>query len=54
MLFQYDEQDGTSSLNYCRGIEESVCNAKTNCVYVKWSQGCLNKGEQSVTKEKLL
>ena len=54
MLFQYDEQDGTSYVNWCHGIVESVCNAKTNCVYVKWSQGCLNPGEQSVTKEKLL
>ena len=27
---------------------------KTNCVYGKWSQGCLNPGEQSVSKEKLL
>ena len=54
MLFQYEEQDGTSYVNWCHGIVESVCNAKTNCVYVKWSQGCLNPGEQSVTKEKLL
>ncbi len=50
MLFQYDEQDGTSYVNWCHGIVESVCNAKTNCVSVKWSQGCLNLGEQSVTK----
>jgi hypothetical protein len=54
MLFQYDEQDGTSYVNWCHGIVESVCNAKTNCVYVKWSQGNLNPGVQSVTKEKLL
>ena len=54
MLFQYEEQDGTSYVNWWHGIVESVCNAKTNCVYVKWSQGCLNPGEQSVTKEKLL
>ena len=54
MLFQYDEQDGTSYVNWCHGIVQSVCNAKTNCVYIKWSQDCLNPGEQSVTKEKLL
>ena len=33
---------------------KSVCIAKSNYVYVKWSQGFLNQGEQTVTKEKLL
>ena len=53
-FLKYDEQDGTSYVNWCHGIVQSVCNAKTNCVYIKWSQDCLNPGEQSVTKEKLL
>jgi hypothetical protein len=32
MLFQYDEQDGTSYVNWCHGIVESVCNAKKQIV----------------------
>jgi hypothetical protein len=48
MLFHYDEQDSTSYVNCCSGIVESICNAKTNCVCVKWSQDCLNPGEEKL------
>ena len=54
MLFQYDEQDGTSYVNWCCGIVESICDARTKSMCVKWSKDCLNPGEPSVTKEKLL
>jgi hypothetical protein len=54
MLFQYDEQDGTSYVNWCHGIVELICNSKTNCMCDKWSPKCLNPGGPSVTKEKLL
>jgi hypothetical protein len=38
MLFQYEEQDGTNYVNWCRGVVESVCNSKNNCVCVRWDK----------------
>ena len=54
MLFQYEERDVTSYVNRCSGVVESVCNSKNNCVCVRWDKECLNPGEPSVTKEKIL
>ena len=54
MLFQYEDQDGTSYVNWCHGVVESIFNEKSNHVCVKWNEECLNPGEPSVTKEKLL
>ena len=54
MLFQYEEQDGTSYVNWCQGVVESVCNSKNNCVCVRWHIEYLYPEEPSVTKEKLL
>ena len=54
MLFQYEVQDGTSYVNWCHGVVASVCNTKNNCACVKWDKECLNPGEPSLNKEKLL
>ena len=54
MLFQYKDQDRTSYANWCHGVVQSIVNAKTNYVCVKWNEEYLDPGEPSETKEKLL
>ena len=54
MLFQYDNEDGTTYVNWCNGVIISILNEKSYYVKVRWNQECLGQGEPKITKEKLL
>ena len=54
MLFQYDNEDGTTYVNWCNGVIISILNEKSYYVKVRWNQECLGQGEPNITKEKLL
>ncbi len=54
MLFQYDNEDGTTYVNWCNGVIISILNEKSYFVKVGWNHKCLGQGESEITKEKLL
>ena len=55
-LFQYDNKDGTTYVNWYNGVIISILNEMSNFVKVRWDQEqeCLGQGEPGITKEKLL
>ena len=54
MLFRYNNEDGTTYVNWCNGVIISILNEKSYYVKVRWNQECLGQGEPNITKEKLL
>ena len=54
MLFQYDNEDGTTYVNRCNGDIISILNKKSDYVKVRWNQECLGQGGPDITKQKLL
>ena len=37
MLFQYDNDDGTTYLNWCNSVISSIINSKSEYVNLKWN-----------------
>ena len=54
MLFEYNDDSGSSPTNWYHGKDEKILNVKTNTVQIKWDEDCLADGDKKVTREKLL
>lgn len=54
MLFDYTEPDGSVVMTWCHGIVDSVVNADSGVVKIKWDKESLRDGDPAVTKDKLL